>query len=815
MLFPIADHYEVQKNLRKIHKGIVLSNDDPNKQGRVKVFVKGVLEGEIDSLPWCIQSATTGFGGSPGTIDFKVPEVGTEVKVRFLSESPYLPEYDGCWPSQGFGIQEAFGQDYPETYGAMDSTGWVERKNKKSGEYEWYHPSGFYARIKKDGTVDCSIPKDWNVRVDGNYSCSENFWSNGGGGVGSVLDEIGYAVLEGPYLQGVFDLVAELPPPMTVQDFSADLLSLNTFAKSLSTLGPGMADLGDVIKSVVYRDRIVKEFTVIGGVGGLSNIFSHFFGIFGTWTNSGIKGNEALLDSVINSLGSVSAMYEIFLGTEEAPKTEKETAAVISKVQVGLASIAIGAQCIAYFGGLQTFLSEWDGQWDPGTIIKALPAETNKFVKESVVSIFKALTIGTMGVDRRTQMVYLNRQVLSKYLQRSGQTADFLVGVTQALVDLGVDPYQLGIYGNVVKTCLDSYTFPGEGSSVRGLFVPSSGDPDPSKFELVRLVNVLFGNDSEVGGNFKVYTDQVMKFCDDLGMGDPMPPMPGGAADYSPWYLDYGTVIEVIKMLAVDLVGDADPQTPILDSGEKPDYTLSFCGGYVGAFARALAIKSDLKNELQEFAQEIKDWFIGTLQSDSQISYQGFKSGQLNFTEWNSGMTTRESLEILAGEMSRFVKDLDLASLFSAGASLGDIRTFFSEVLGQAPGRRVAPYGGNINQIIGSGFHTDESVKYYISNRIQELNTQYYANFGAPVLDSQGVDTGHVNAQSLEYFPMSSLYAAVFGSPHVQGVSGYDSLYHATHGMKALSDRMGRLGKSFKDYRTNYVNGYLASLANP
>ena len=75
-LITVSEFLETRDKHNRVYRGIVVENNDPKKIGRIKVFVKGVLEGNSESLPWCTPEFPALDGGSPARMSFSVPEVG-------------------------------------------------------------------------------------------------------------------------------------------------------------------------------------------------------------------------------------------------------------------------------------------------------------------------------------------------------------------------------------------------------------------------------------------------------------------------------------------------------------------------------------------------------------------------------------------------------------------------------------------------------------------------------------------------------------------------------------------------------------------
>lgn len=179
MIINLLDNLRKQDPLKSPHRGIVVDNDDPKKLGRVKVFIKGIMEEtDIAKLPWVYPQMSAGLGGRKDSSFFAVPEKNSELVIRFQNGDIYSPYIAGRWHNEQSNQQSLFDEDYPDSYGHMDSTGTFLRINKKEQYTEFKHVSGFYCKVDKDGNLDIHVPGTvtWNIqgdshlRVDGDYN---------------------------------------------------------------------------------------------------------------------------------------------------------------------------------------------------------------------------------------------------------------------------------------------------------------------------------------------------------------------------------------------------------------------------------------------------------------------------------------------------------------------------------------------------------------------------------------------------------------------------------------------------------------------
>lgn len=164
--------YELQKtyletdlsnNTREFYTGIVVANNDPEKQGKCKIRVYGVFKSDVpdSDLPWALPDFNN-VGSSVGS--FAVPPVGAIVKVYFDRGDIYLPHYttkavkSNSQPSQK-------DKDYPDTIVLIETDdGDYVTFNRKSKVTKIYHHTGSQIIINKDG--EAVIHSTPSVRLD-------------------------------------------------------------------------------------------------------------------------------------------------------------------------------------------------------------------------------------------------------------------------------------------------------------------------------------------------------------------------------------------------------------------------------------------------------------------------------------------------------------------------------------------------------------------------------------------------------------------------------------------------------------------------
>jgi hypothetical protein len=199
MLIKLSEYMKPVRALSRPHKGVVVDNEDPEKLGRVKVEIKGLIEGAPDDLPWCI----------PSTLDAKtmdVPKVGDELIIEFPYNDIYAPFYGGGWHNANTKA-DGFDEDYPNTFGFIkDNISLLLNDKAKKGEFT---VGDFKVTIKDDGSIEMSatdfvallsgkleIKSDADVTVEGGGA--GKFVGKGGtdcGDGGSVTNVNGSQVL--------------------------------------------------------------------------------------------------------------------------------------------------------------------------------------------------------------------------------------------------------------------------------------------------------------------------------------------------------------------------------------------------------------------------------------------------------------------------------------------------------------------------------------------------------------------------------------------------------------------------------------------
>ena len=174
--------------------GVVMDNEDPHKLQRVKVNIDKLFDGiPKKHLPWYSIKQPVGLGGSKGTSSFSVPEVGSTVSVCFPTENIYtgiidgiiitnqnnqdLDSYTTSDPIQPSDLSVATSvnqssyignnkEDYPNSYGFVDSVKNWFRINKVKKSAEFVHSSGSKFKIDSNGNATLHITGNFKIVVD-------------------------------------------------------------------------------------------------------------------------------------------------------------------------------------------------------------------------------------------------------------------------------------------------------------------------------------------------------------------------------------------------------------------------------------------------------------------------------------------------------------------------------------------------------------------------------------------------------------------------------------------------------------------------
>lgn len=147
-------------------RGVVVSNNDPKKIGRIKVVVEGLLEGEADVLPWCSYDDQSTVGSSSTIGNLYVPKIGTEVRVTFPFKDIHFPFYVGPWKSES-NVPSDFKDNYPNILGMVED-GFKFLVDREQNTVLIETPNSVRLKINSDGSIELNNPSDITINSGGN-----------------------------------------------------------------------------------------------------------------------------------------------------------------------------------------------------------------------------------------------------------------------------------------------------------------------------------------------------------------------------------------------------------------------------------------------------------------------------------------------------------------------------------------------------------------------------------------------------------------------------------------------------------------------
>lgn len=163
-LFRPAEHLTRVDTMKATYVGTVIYNTDPNKAGRVKCTIPNLFVGAHTELPWVYPANSAMGGGKADNSSFNVPEIGALLNIRFPNGDVLNPVYEGS-PQTAGTTNEAFDDDYPNSYGQVDSTGFSWKMNKTTKLLTIHHPGGVDITIDANGKLTIKTTTD-SIRIE-------------------------------------------------------------------------------------------------------------------------------------------------------------------------------------------------------------------------------------------------------------------------------------------------------------------------------------------------------------------------------------------------------------------------------------------------------------------------------------------------------------------------------------------------------------------------------------------------------------------------------------------------------------------------
>jgi len=167
---------DIDEEENYIYTGIVVNNNDPDKQGKCKIRVYSIFGNDVpdEHLPWALPDFTF-VGSSVG--NFVVPPVGALVNVYFDRGDIYLPHYTTKVVNKN-SLPKRRMKNYPNNIVLFETDNGdyfeIDRNNSTA---QFYHKSGTSIKILSDGSivVDCK----GNILSMKNADFCEIFGKNG------------------------------------------------------------------------------------------------------------------------------------------------------------------------------------------------------------------------------------------------------------------------------------------------------------------------------------------------------------------------------------------------------------------------------------------------------------------------------------------------------------------------------------------------------------------------------------------------------------------------------------------------------------
>lgn len=237
------------------HVGLVVFNEDPDRQQRIKVTVPGFLEDpNPDNLPWVGPISHSAFGNTREFGSVRVPVLGSLVIVEFQNGDMNHGLYDGFVSTRDLGaaMHPDLATNYPHRYGFWDPKGNVSFTDLLTGESQFRHNSGTTINIAPNGRVTGTFVENIVATVSGNVDAVVN---------GHVTASIGGNLTAG--ISG--NASVSVSGSMNLQVSGA----LTSSAPSWSHTGPLAVSGGITATGAISSDSEVSAPTVLSTTGNI------------------------------------------------------------------------------------------------------------------------------------------------------------------------------------------------------------------------------------------------------------------------------------------------------------------------------------------------------------------------------------------------------------------------------------------------------------------------------------------------------------------------------------------------------------------
>ena len=183
-LVNIARDIAIPNMQGNIYIGIVEDNDDPEERHRIRARCKYLNDQDATGdLVWCLPKSMAGpQANSGGMGGVSIPHVGTKVMLEMQDNSGLNPVYSGAPTSDDVRLSELM-EDYPHSYGNINSSNDLTITNTKQGYTKHYHHSGTVYTVSNDGSINIITAAKIDIQCNGPVNIQSsglvNLWSTG------------------------------------------------------------------------------------------------------------------------------------------------------------------------------------------------------------------------------------------------------------------------------------------------------------------------------------------------------------------------------------------------------------------------------------------------------------------------------------------------------------------------------------------------------------------------------------------------------------------------------------------------------------
>lgn len=150
-----------------LYVGVVIDNNDPSKQGKVRAMVPELYEGmPKESVPWAQPQSFFGGGNNYGMVF--IPPVGSKVYITLWKNHPWYPVYQGSHWFEGELPTEGT-KGYPNNYLIKTPSGHIIELSDAGPYIRISDPSGNYITLNtNDNTLNINVASDVRIAAGGN-----------------------------------------------------------------------------------------------------------------------------------------------------------------------------------------------------------------------------------------------------------------------------------------------------------------------------------------------------------------------------------------------------------------------------------------------------------------------------------------------------------------------------------------------------------------------------------------------------------------------------------------------------------------------